>query len=85
MPNDIDSLRAHLFDTIADLRAGTLDVDRAKVIAEVAQVVINSAKVECDHMRIANTDGTGFIPSEPKNPRLPKQSGPRLIRGYASK
>lgn len=35
-----------------------MEIDRAKTIADVAQVIINSAKVEVDHARI-----TGGIPS----------------------
>lgn len=53
MSNDITELRAALFDTLRDLKAGKMDLDRAKAINETAQVIINSAKVEVDHMKVA--------------------------------
>lgn len=87
MSNTIADLRKHLFDTIAGLKDGKMEIDRAKTIADVAQVVINSAKVEVDFMRMRGDDskGTGFIPEievtvEPGAPRLVKgsaQSGSR--------
>lgn len=58
--NDVNTLRALLFDTINQLKDPDkpMEIDRAKTIADVAQVIINSAKVEVDHARI-----TGGIPS----------------------
>lgn len=53
MNNDINELRNVLFDTLRDLRAGKIDVDRAKAVNETAQVLINTVKAEIDHMRIA--------------------------------
>jgi hypothetical protein len=41
-----------------------MDLDRAKTIADVAQVVINSAKVEVDFIEAVGSSGTGFIPKE---------------------
>ncbi|ADP15380.1 hypothetical protein [Achromobacter xylosoxidans] len=50
---NIDALRDHLFATLAALRDPTqpMDIDRAKAVSEVAQTIINSAKVEVDFMR----------------------------------
>ena len=51
----ITDLRAHLFAVLAGLRDkdNPMDIERAKAISDVAQVVINSAKVEVDYMKIA--------------------------------
>ena len=38
-----------------------MDIERAKAVAEVAQVVVNSAKVEVDFLRITGGKGSGFI------------------------
>lgn len=85
--NSIADLRKHLFETLAALKDETkpMELDRAKAIADVAQVVINSAKVEVDFMRMRGegAKGTGFVPElevtvEPGMPRLVKgaaQSG----------
>lgn len=37
------------------------EIDRAKAIAEIAQVIINSAKVEVEYLRVAGGKGSGFI------------------------
>jgi len=83
--NSIADLRKHLFDTLEALKAkdNPMELDRAKAIADVAQVVINSAKVEVDFMRMRGdgSKGTGFIPEEKEVPALPGQ--PRLIKGAA--
>lgn len=80
MSNSIADLRAHLFDTIAALKAGTMEVEKAKAIGDIAQVVINSAKVEVDFLRVrdGNSRGTGFIPELEEPP-----GQPRLVRGNA--
>jgi hypothetical protein len=64
MSHTIDELRDHLFATIQGLRDPDkpLDIERAKAVAEVAQTIINSAKVEVDHMRVSGrSESTGFI------------------------
>ena len=64
MKNKIEDLRNHLFVTIE----GRLDpdkpmeLDRAKAVAEVAQVMINSAKVEVDMVKaLGAVTGSGFM------------------------
>lgn len=50
MKNRIEDLRNHLFATLEALQDADkpMDIERAKTIAGVAQVLINSAKVEVD-------------------------------------
>lgn len=52
--NKINDLRDHLFETIEMLKDGDkkMDLDKAKTIAEVAQVIVNSAKIEVDYLRV---------------------------------
>ena len=68
MKNKIEDLRNHLFATIEALMDDEkpLDIDRAKAVADVAQVIINSAKVEIDFINKVGGTGTNFIPGEPK-------------------
>lgn len=56
MSKTVDDLRDHLFATLDGLRAGTMDVERAKAISEVAQTIINSAKVEVEAARLVGGD-----------------------------
>lgn len=57
--NTIETLREHLFFTLEGLRDknAPMDIERAKAVCEVAQTIINSAKVEVDAMRISGATG----------------------------
>jgi hypothetical protein len=66
--NKIQDLRDHLFDTIEMLKKDDpkMTVDKAKTIADVSQVIINSAKLEIDFIKVKDKlDGfyptTGFM------------------------
>lgn len=64
MSHTISDLRTHLFATLAELRDknNPMDIERAKAVADVAQTIINSAKVEVEHMKVAGcTEGSGFM------------------------
>lgn len=66
MKNKIQDLRDHLFETLEALKdkENPMPIERAAAIADVAQVIVNSAKVEVDALKL--TDGVGaseFIPS----------------------
>jgi hypothetical protein len=63
--NKIEDLRNHLFETIEMLKMNEIDIDKAKVIADLSQVIVNSAKIEVDFIKaIDGMHGTGFIPVE---------------------
>jgi hypothetical protein len=66
MRNKIEDLRNHLFATLEALQDDEkpMDLDRAKAIAEVSQVIINSAKVEIDFINKVGGTATNFIPGE---------------------
>jgi hypothetical protein len=66
MKNKIEDLRNHLFATIEQLQdeEKPMDLDRAKAIADVAQVIINSAKVEIDFLNKVGGNGTNFISND---------------------
>lgn len=49
--SNIETLRLHLFETLSGLRAGTVDIEKAKAIGDISQVIINSAKVEIDFIK----------------------------------
>ena len=72
MKNKITDLRNHLFAALESLAPDAekpMDIERAKAIAEVAQVIVNSAKVEVDYIRaIDAVDGTGFIQVDATGP-----------------
>lgn len=65
MSHTINDLREHLFATLDGLRdkENPMDIERAKAVADVAQTVINGAKIEVEYLKATGqTNGTGFIP-----------------------
>lgn len=57
----------HLLNTLADLRnpAKPMALDRAKVIGEVAAVLVNSAKVEVDYLKVTRQRRGPFFEALP--------------------
>ena len=60
MKNKVEDLRNHLFEVIEGLKDGSFDIEKAKVIADVGQVIVNSAKVEVDFIRATTASSTGL-------------------------
>jgi len=64
--NDLTALRNHLFEVIERLQLSNdpdadekekIDIQTAKAITNAAQVIVNSAKIEIDFLKlIANSD-----------------------------
>jgi len=80
MKNKIVDLRDHLFETIEALKDKDhpMDIQRAKAIANAAQVIVNSVKVENEFLKLTGGKGSGFVPDEP--PALPEPGAqPRKI------
>lgn len=77
MKDKIEDLRNHLFATIEALldESKPMDLDRAKAVADVAQVMINSAKVEVEFMRVTGGTGSGFIENTGRRPALKAVGG----------
>ena len=66
MPNPhIDQVRQALLATLSDLRNrdNPMDIERAKAVATVASVLVDTAKVENEYLRITGQDSSGFLAS----------------------
>ena len=63
--NSITALRAHLFDAIKSVKAGTLDLDKARVVNDIGRTLVDSAKVEVDYLRTTGGQQSPFIDSAP--------------------
>lgn len=78
MKNKIEDLRNHLFETLERLndKDEPMDLDRARAVANIASVVIESAKAETDRLKAVGdlglTFGGDFI-----------NDVPRLVNGKA--
>ena len=65
----IEDLRQVLFDTIDAVKKGEMDIDRAKMISDLSQVMVNSAKVEVEYAKATGKQATSFIEKEAELPR----------------
>ena len=79
----INTLRAHLMDTLASLRdrENPMEPDRARAVAQVAGVLVDTARVEVDYIKATGQDVSNFIDGlkAPDTPQIEQQTqdGPR--------
>ena len=67
--SDVNALRKHLFEAIEGIKNKSISIEQAKAIAEISQVVVNSAKVEVDYAKATGTKtGSGFLLDQPVTP-----------------
>lgn len=69
MSNDIEKLRTVLFDTLNELRdkENPMDIDRAKAVCQVSDVIIDTAKTEVEFARVNGSVNSQFF----HKPQLP--------------
>lgn len=75
----ITQVRQALLDTLADLRnrENPMDIERAKAVAQVASVLVDTAKVENEYLKITGQDRSDFIETPSGNVLgIPLSSGP---------
>lgn len=63
----IVDLRQRLFATIDAVKDGKLEVERARVVGQLAQVIVHSARVEVDFHKSSGSGKSAFLepPSDP--------------------
>jgi hypothetical protein len=73
----IDQVRQSLLDTLADLRNRDtpMDSERAKAVATVASVLVDTVKVENDYLKITGQDRSSFL-GQPAGDGVPRLEGP---------
>lgn len=89
MPETINDLRTHLFQTLKALRDpnSPMDLQRARSIADVGRVIVETAKVEVDFLRVTGgLQSTGFLPDADAevDPRKGLAAAPTNNRGLRS-
>ncbi len=79
-PAHIDQVREHLMATLAGLRdrQNPMEVDRARAVAQVASVLVDTAKVEIDYLKATGQDRSRFLetPPEVEGGTLPAPASP---------
>jgi len=63
MSNHISELRSELLGTLRDLRNrnNPMEPDRARAVAQVASVIVDTARVEVDYIKVTGQDSSSFI------------------------
>lgn len=82
--SNLQTLRDHMFSTLAGLKEGTIDIEKAKVMGEIGQVLINTAKVEVDFIRANNGGRSEFLENSGVTPRVtqtPTATGLKVVEG----
>lgn len=78
-PSTIDNLRDELLGTLADLRRkdNPMEPDRARAIAQVASVIVDSARVEVDYIKAVDGTSSAFLgdATKPKPAELGDKAG----------
>lgn len=78
--NKIDDLRNHLFETLEALKDDEhpMDLDRARAVADVAKVIVDSAKVEVTFLKVTGAlRSTSFLPTD-MDDQVPTRAPRRL-------
>ena len=59
----INDVRSELMETLRALRdrANPMDIDRARAVAQVAGVLVDTAKVENDYLKLTGQDRSDFM------------------------
>lgn len=71
MSKSISDLRDALFETLAGLKAGTVDIDRARAINEIGKTICDTAKVEVDFIKATGAAESKFLQTPKEPPALP--------------
>lgn len=74
----INQVRQSLLDTLADLRnrEAPMDIERAKAVAQVAGVLVDTAKVENDYLKITGQDSGQFLAQPDEAPGVHRIGAP---------
>ena len=76
--SDIQALRAHLFSTLTALqdKDNPMDIERAKAICQVGDVIVDTAKAEIDFAKVIGNVDTQFFHKQslPAAPALPLEA-----------
>lgn len=75
----IEDLRETLFATLADVRAGAIDLDRARAVNDMAKTIVDTARVKVDYLRAAGGGESEFISTAVGKENLPQGITGRLV------
>lgn len=81
--NHISTVRRYVLDQMRALRVADdpeairREIDRSRGVAELAQAMVNTAKVEVEYLKATGQASTPFLEVPPDQPYLPDAGTPR--------
>lgn len=72
MSKSITDLRETLFATLEAVKDGSIDIDKARAVNDIAKTIVDTAKVEVDYLRAAGGGESEFIDGAIGSDNLPK-------------
>lgn len=72
MSHDISELRRQLFATLAGVKDGSIDLDKARAVNELGKTLVDTAKVEVDYLRALGGGESAFLDTAIGNENLPE-------------
>lgn len=79
--NTIDDLRSILFDTMRGLKAGTIEIEKAKAISDTAQVIVNTAKTEIAYLQATGGGSSRFLGAATSEDKPPAGDTVEQLKG----
>ena len=58
---DLNTLRAALFETLQAVKAGEIELDKARAVNELGKTLLDSAKVEVEYLRATGQGSSQFL------------------------
>ena len=71
MSQDITTLREQLFATLAAVKDGSIDLDRARAVNEIGKTLVDTARVEVNYLRATGGGESEFLSTTVGNDNLP--------------
>lgn len=68
---DLSALRKHLFDAIAGVKSGDLEIEKARAINEIGKTLVDTARVEIDYLKANGGGESNFLDQAVGSGNLP--------------
>ncbi len=75
---DLNALRAVLFETLQAVKAGEIELDKARAVNDIGKTLLYSAKVEVDYLRATGQGSSQFLEA----PGVPLPAGITSVRRH---
>lgn len=62
--DDLDGLRALLFETIRQVKGGHMDLDRARMVNDIGKTLVDSGRLQVDYLRVTDGSKADFLESQ---------------------